>query len=162
MGWLWTDFHYFHKYLHNDELNSKFHNRISKYYVRATHTIYTQLQPKGIFWYIVCWTLSKVTPVFGVTLDMQCIHVILSIGLHVQYLFFQGNFASGGPNLTLLLGKFGMHVGLLEIWIFLWFYLKWRVFTIWNYNWNHIICSIKVLKILWFWILIHFTCTCQP
>ena len=23
-GWLWTDFHYFHKYLHNDEFNSGF------------------------------------------------------------------------------------------------------------------------------------------
>ena len=28
-GWLWTDFHYFHKYLHNDEFNSGFHMGIS-------------------------------------------------------------------------------------------------------------------------------------
>ena len=38
-GWLWTDLHYFHEYLHNDELNSRFHMGISKYmyHVRATH-----------------------------------------------------------------------------------------------------------------------------
>ena len=36
-GWLWTDFHYFHKYLHNDELNAMFHMGISKNCVRATH-----------------------------------------------------------------------------------------------------------------------------
>ena len=40
-GWLWTDLHYFHKYLHNDELNSRFHMGISKYHVRATHILYT-------------------------------------------------------------------------------------------------------------------------
>ena len=42
--WLWTDFHYFDKYLHNDECNSRFHMGISKYHVRASHIIlYTQL-----------------------------------------------------------------------------------------------------------------------
>ena len=28
-GWLWTDFHYFHRYIHNDEFNSSFHMGIS-------------------------------------------------------------------------------------------------------------------------------------
>ena len=70
-GWLWTDFHYFHKYLHNDELNSRFHMGISKYHVRATHIIHSQLQLIVTFWNIYCWTLSKITLVFGVTLDTQ-------------------------------------------------------------------------------------------
>ena len=43
LGWLWTDLHYFQKYLYNDELNSRFHMGISKYHVRATHIIYTHL-----------------------------------------------------------------------------------------------------------------------
>ena len=42
-GWLWTDLHYFHKYLHNDELNSRFDMGISNNHVRATHIIHTQL-----------------------------------------------------------------------------------------------------------------------
>ena len=42
-GWLWTDLHFFHKYLHNDELNSRFHMGIRKYHVRATHIIYGTL-----------------------------------------------------------------------------------------------------------------------
>ena len=36
---LWTDFHYFHNYLHNDELSSRFHMRISRYRVNATHVL---------------------------------------------------------------------------------------------------------------------------
>ena len=62
-GWLWTDFHYFHKYLHNDELNSRFHMGISKYHVRAAHIIYLlhiSVEPCA---------KSLCTPVFGVTLD---------------------------------------------------------------------------------------------
>ena len=42
---------------------------ISKYHVRASHIIYTQLWLIVTFWNICCWTLSKVTTVFGVTLD---------------------------------------------------------------------------------------------
>ena len=90
-GWLWTDLHYFHKYLHNDELNSRFHIGIGKYHVRASHIMYIWLLLIVIFWYIFCWTLSKVTPPFGVTLDTQCIPVFLR-----QIVFRGSKFALSG------------------------------------------------------------------
>ena len=68
-GLLWTDLHYFDKYLDNDDLNSRFHMGIIKYHVRVTHILHTQLQPIVTFWNINCWTLFKINPVFGVTLD---------------------------------------------------------------------------------------------
>ena len=84
LGWLWTDFHYFHKYLHNNELNSRFYMGISKYHVRVTHIIHTQLQPVVTFWFwnINCWTLFKINPVFGVTWDTR------------TYMVFESNTAS--------------------------------------------------------------------
>ena len=53
-GWLWTDLHYFHKYLHNDELNLRFHMGISNNHIRATYIIYTQLLLIVTFWNIYC------------------------------------------------------------------------------------------------------------
>ena len=43
LKWLWTYFHYFHKYLHNDELNSRFQIEISNYHVRATPILNSSL-----------------------------------------------------------------------------------------------------------------------
>ena len=70
-GWLWTDFHYIHKYLHNDEFHSMFHMGISYNVVPCKSIVYYihSTLADVIFWNILSWTLSKVTTVFGVTLD---------------------------------------------------------------------------------------------
>ena len=73
-----TDLYYFDKYLDNDEWNSRFHMGISKYHVRATHILHTQLQPIVTFLNINRLTLFKIKPVFGVTLDTQTYMVFQS------------------------------------------------------------------------------------
>ena len=104
-GWLWTDFPYFHKYLHYDiKLNSKFHITISKYYVKATHIIYrpTQLEPNVYSNILLVEPCPKSPRSSGwLWTRMQCIYKGPTL--------FKGIFASGVQIKLSSWVKFGLH-----------------------------------------------------